>query len=110
MASCPGSSKNQFFFINCIYTKPVRLYVALPESDIVTGQGVVTVLFFQCLFFPESLKDIFKQGQIFAPLIDTLQIFSELGGLVITRSSMHSILRKSIVKHVIDGSIAFGWY
>ena len=32
------------------------------------------------LFFPESLKDIFKQGQIFAPLIDMLQIFSELGG------------------------------
>lgn len=54
--------------------------MAFPESDIVTGQGVVTVLFYQCLFFPESLKDIFKEGQIFAPLIDTLQIFSELGG------------------------------
>lgn len=76
----PGSGQNQPPSVHGVNQQPVRFYVALPESSVISAEAMVPAALRQGLSGQQRIDYRFQQGHITAPIFQPPVVPAELAG------------------------------
>lgn len=103
MRTCAEQEEHELLTVHAIDQKPIGTDVTFTKADVITGEIVIAVLFWQGLLCGQLVHDGFQQAEIAATLGGEFEIL--LKRLERTTSSIGQYLVHSIVKGCVTGVI-----
>ena len=80
MCACAEQEEHELLTVHAIDQKPIGTDVAFTKADVVTGEIVIAVLFWQGLLCGQLVYDGFQQAKLTATLSCELEILFEAIG------------------------------